>query len=85
MNLALEIRQAKFGENHTDAGAAYAGLALILLNQEKFDKADKMDAKSRKVLSATQGQYRPNKNQISKLRPGPAEILKAKSKSLRLP
>ena len=64
MNLALEIRQAKFGNNHTDAGASYAGLALILLNQEKFDKADKMDAQARKILSATQGQYRPNKNPV---------------------
>ena len=85
MNLALEIRQAKFGDNHTDVGASYAGLALILLNQEKFEKADKMDAQARKILSATQGQYRPNKNPVSKLRPEPAEILKAKSKSLRLP
>jgi len=85
MNLALEIRQEKFGDTHTDVGASYAGLALILLNQEKFDKADKMDAKARKILAATQGQYRPNKNPVSKFRPGPAEILKAKSKSLRLP
>ena len=85
MKLALEIRQEKFGDTHTDVGASYAGLALILLNQEKFDNADKMDTKARKILSATKGLYRPNKNPVSKFRPPPAEILKAKNKSLRLP
>jgi tetratricopeptide (TPR) repeat protein len=85
MNLALEIRKEKLGENHTDVGASYAGLALILLSQDNFDKADKIDSKARKILAATQGQYLPNKNPVSKFRPAPAEILKAKSKSLRLP
>ena len=85
MNLALEVRREKLGGAHTDVGASYAGLALIILNQGKFDKADLMDGKARKILSATKGLYRPNRNPVSKFRPGPAELLKAKSKSLRVP
>ena len=85
MNLALEVRREKLGGAHTDVGASYAGLALIILNQGTFDKADLMDAKARKILSATKGLYPPNRNPVSKFRPGPAELLKAKSKSLRVP
>ena len=66
-------------------GSVFSSLGHGQSFKEKFDKADKMDAQARKILSATQGQYRPNKNPVSKLRPEPAEILKAKSKSLRLP
>ena len=85
MKLALEIRLEKLGGMHTDVAAAYAGMAVILLNQGKFDQADKMDGKARKILSATKGLYPVNKNKVSRLSPEPAEILRAKNKSLRIP
>ena len=85
INLALTARVDKFGENHTDVGASYACIALILLNQGKFDKADKMDKKARKILAKTKGLYPPNRNKVARFNPEPAEILRAKSKSLRLP
>ena len=85
INLALTARVEKWGEMHTDVGASYACIALILLNQGKFDKADKVDKKARKILSTTKGLYPPNRNQVSRFNPGPAELLKARSKSLRIP
>ena len=85
INLALVARVERLGEMHTDVGASYACIALILLNQGKFDKADKMDEKARKILSTTKGLYPPNRNQVSRFNPGPAELLRAKSKSLRIP
>ena len=85
INLALTARVERLGEMHTDVGASYACIALILLNQGKFDKADKMDEKARKILSATKGLYPPNRNQVSRFNPEPAELLRARSKSLRIP
>ena len=69
-------------QNHLD----FCFKNLILnSNQGKFDQADKMDGKARKILSATKGLYPVNKNKVSKLSPEPAEILRAKNKSLRIP
>ena len=85
INLALDARLGRLGETHTDVGASYACIALILLEQGKFEKADKMDKKARSVLSQTKGLYPPNRNKVSRFNPEPAELLRAKSKSLRLP
>ena len=73
----------KHGENHTDVGACYAGMALIHLNKDDFDKAGEFDEKARGILSQTKGTYPLNRNPISRLRPKPPEMLRALSKSLR--
>jgi tetratricopeptide (TPR) repeat protein len=82
---ALKIREEKLGENHTDVGATYAAMTIIYLNQGEFDEANKYDEKARKVLAKTKGTYVHNLNTVSRLRPQPAEIMKAKSKDLRIP
>jgi tetratricopeptide (TPR) repeat protein len=82
---ALKIRIEKLGNTHTDVGATYAAMTVIFLNQGKFDEANKNDEKARKILTKTQGTYPPNLNTVSRLRPQPAEILRAKSKDLRIP
>ena len=85
LRAALDTREGKWGESHTDVGATYAALTVIYLNQAKFEEANKYDEKARKILSQTKGTYRPNLNPVSRLRPQPAELLHAKSKDLRIP
>ena len=85
LDLALKLREEKLGKMHTDVGATYAAIAIILLNQGKFEEANEMDAKAREILAKTKGMYSPNLNTVSRLRPQPAEILRAKSKDLRIP
>jgi tetratricopeptide (TPR) repeat protein len=82
---ALKTRIEKLGGNHTDVGATYAAMTVIFLNQGKFDEANKYDAKAREILTKTKGTYSPNLNAVSRLRPQPAELLRAKSKDLRIP
>ena len=80
----MRTRKNRHGDNHTDVGACYAGLALIYLNKDDFDKAGEFDEKARAILNQTKGTYPPNRNPISRLRPEPPEMLRARSKSLRL-
>ena len=82
---ALANRKKRYGENHTDVGACYAGLALVYLNKDNFEKAGTFDEKAKAILSQTKGGYPPNLNPISRLRPKPPEMLRARSKSLRNP
>ena len=82
---ALASRKKRFGENHTDVGACYAGLALVYLNKDNFEKAGTFDEKAKAIFTQTKGVYPPNRNPISRLRPKPPEMLRARSKSLRNP
>ncbi len=82
---ALASRKKRFGENHTDVGACYAGLALAYLNKDNFEKAGTFDEKAKAIFTQTKGVYPPNRNPISRLRPKPLEMLRARSKSLRNP
>jgi tetratricopeptide (TPR) repeat protein len=82
---ALLTRIKKLGKEHTDVGATHAAIAIIFLNQADFDNANKHDEEARKILSITSGTYPPNLNTVSRLRPGPAELLHAKNKDLRIP
>ena len=60
-------------------------MAIIFLNQANFDLADKHDADARKILASTKGTYPINLNPVSRLRPEPADLLRAKNKDLRIP
>ena len=82
---ALKIRIGRWGENHTDVGATYAAMSIIHLNEGEFEKANKWDEKARAILGKTKGAYPPNRNTVSRLKPQPAELMKAKSKDLRIP
>ena len=57
-------------------------MAIIHLNEGQFDEADEFDKKARKILSKTKGTHAPNLNTVSRLRPQPADLLRAKSKDL---
>ena len=85
LNKALSTRVKKFGPEHTDVGATHAAMAIIFLNQADFDSANKHDEEARKILSITRGTYPTNLNTVSRLRPGPTELLHAKNKDLRIP
>jgi tetratricopeptide (TPR) repeat protein len=82
---ALTIRIDKWGEMHTDVGATYAAMTIIYLNQGEFEKANKWDEKARTILTNSKGTYPINRNKVSLLKPQPAELLKARSKDLRIP
>jgi tetratricopeptide (TPR) repeat protein len=82
---ALANRKKRYGEKHTDVAACYAGLALAYLNKDNFEKAGTFDEKAKAIFSLTKGGYPPNLNPISRLRPKPPEMLRARSKSLRNP
>jgi hypothetical protein len=82
---ALSTRVEKLGLEHTDVGATHAAMAIIFLNQADFESANKHDKEARKILSITSGTYPPNLKTVSRLRPGPAELLHAKNKDLRIP
>ncbi len=58
---------------------------MVYLNKNDFDEATKFDEKAQEILGQTGGTYLPNRNPISRLRPEPAELLRAKSKNLRKP
>jgi hypothetical protein len=60
-------------------------MTIIYLNQGEFEEANKYDEKARKILNKTKGTYAPNLNAVSRLKPQPAELMKAKSKDLRIP
>ncbi len=82
---SLKIRTEKLGVKHTDVGATHAAMAIVFLNQADFDQANKHDQKARDILSASKGKYPLNLNPVSRLKPGPAELLRAKNKDLRIP